>query len=119
KLSTRISRKSTSPGRILSAPRSAPGEWTAPTTFANLRKSLDIFIRLMFLAVLRAANPMLGRKQELNLQFLQIADGVLMVVAFWIAHTLRFFGADMFVFANKPIGPFSEFQWLLFVILPF
>ncbi|MEP6672571.1 MAG: sugar transferase [Chthoniobacter sp.] len=69
--------------------------------------------------MLRAANPMLGRKQELNLQFLQVADGVLMVVAFWIAHTLRFFGADLFVFANKPIGPFSEFQWLLFVILPF
>lgn len=62
---------------------------------------------------------MLGRKQELNLQFLQITDGLLMVIAFWIAHTLRFFGADLFFFNNKPIGPFSEFQWLLFVILPF
>ncbi|HSI10846.1 MAG TPA: sugar transferase [Chthoniobacter sp.] len=62
---------------------------------------------------------MLGRKQELNLQFLQITDGVLLVVAFWAAHTLRFFGAELALFGNKQIGPFSDFQWLLFVILPF
>lgn len=62
--------------------------------------------------------PMIGRKQELNLQFLQIADGILLAVAFWLAHTLRFLGAHWFVF-QKPIGPFSEFQWLLFIILPF
>ena len=62
---------------------------------------------------------MLGRKQELNLQFLQIADGVLMVVAFWMAHTLRFIGGDWALFGNKPIGPFADFQWLLFLILPF
>src|ERR1700761_2734426 len=73
----------------------------------------------MFLAMLREANPMLGRKQELNLQFLQITDGILMVVAFWVAYALRVFGADTFIFGNKPIGPFSDFQWLLFVILPF
>jgi exopolysaccharide biosynthesis polyprenyl glycosylphosphotransferase len=62
--------------------------------------------------------PMIGRKQELNLQFLQIADGILLAVAFWLAHTLRFLGAHWFVF-QKPIGPFAEFQWLLFIILPF
>jgi len=62
---------------------------------------------------------MLGRKQELNLQFLQITDGLLMVVAFWVAHTLRFLGSDLALFGNKPIGPFADFQWLLFVILPF
>ena len=61
---------------------------------------------------------MLGRKQELNLQFLQIIDGLLMVVAFWCAHALRFFGATWFAF-DRPIGPFRDFQWLLFVILPF
>lgn len=73
----------------------------------------------MFVAMSPAANPMLGRKQELNLQFLQITDGVLLVVAFWAAHTLRLFGAEFSIFGNKPIGPFSDFQWLLFVILPF
>lgn len=61
---------------------------------------------------------MLGRKQELNLQFLQIVDGLLLVIAFWVAHTLRFLAANWFVF-DKPIGPFRDFQWLLFVILPF
>jgi exopolysaccharide biosynthesis polyprenyl glycosylphosphotransferase len=62
---------------------------------------------------------MLGRKQELNLQFLQIADGLLMVFAFWAAHTLRYLGGDSVLFGNKPIGPFADFQWMLFVILPF
>ncbi len=61
---------------------------------------------------------MLGRKQELNLQFLQIADGLLMVVCFWLAHSLRSIGAGL-PLLQAPIGPFSEFQWLLFVILPF
>jgi exopolysaccharide biosynthesis polyprenyl glycosylphosphotransferase len=61
---------------------------------------------------------LIGRKQELNLQFLQIADGILLAVAFWLAHTLRFVGASWFGI-QKPIGPFADFQWLLFIILPF
>ena len=61
---------------------------------------------------------MIGRKQELNLQALQLADGILLVVSFWVAHSLRFFGAEWFLF-DKPIGPFKDFQWLLFVIMPF
>ena len=61
---------------------------------------------------------MLDRKQELNRQLLQILDGLLMVIAFWGAHTLRFVGTN-WLFLDKQIGPFSEFQWLLFVIMPF
>jgi len=61
---------------------------------------------------------MLGRRQELNLQFLQILDGFLLAVAFWIAHAVRFFGASWFVF-DKPIEDFSKFQWLIFIIIPF
>ncbi len=61
---------------------------------------------------------MLGRKQELNLQFYQIVDGILSAIAFWSAHRLRFIGADWSIF-DKPIGSFSEFEWLLFVIIPF
>jgi exopolysaccharide biosynthesis polyprenyl glycosylphosphotransferase len=61
---------------------------------------------------------MLGRRQELNLQFLQILDGFLLAFAFWCAHAFRFLGASWFVF-DKPIGPFSEFQWLVFIIFPF
>ena len=61
---------------------------------------------------------MLGRRQELNLQFQQIADGLLMSVAFWLAHTLRLLGGVWLRLDNQ-IGPFTEFQWLLFVIMPF
>jgi exopolysaccharide biosynthesis polyprenyl glycosylphosphotransferase len=61
---------------------------------------------------------MLGRKQELNLQFQQIVDGLLLVICFWVAHTLRFIGAESAIFKD-PISPFEKFQWLLFVIMPF
>ena len=61
---------------------------------------------------------MIGRKQELNLQALQLADGLLLVTSFWLAHSLRFFGAEWFFF-DQPIGPFKDFQWLLFAIMPF
>ena len=61
---------------------------------------------------------MLGRRQELNLQFLQIVDAFLIVLAFWSAHTFRYLGYFYGIF-EQPILPFAEFQWLLFVIVPF
>jgi FlaA1/EpsC-like NDP-sugar epimerase len=61
---------------------------------------------------------MLGRRQELNLQFLQIVDAFIIVLAFWAAHAFRFLGFHWGIF-NFPIASFSEFQWLLFVIVPF
>ncbi len=61
---------------------------------------------------------MLGRRQELNLQFLQITDALLLVVAFWSAHTFRYMGYGWGIF-DVPIAPFTEFQWLLFVLVPF
>src|SRR2546421_9847368 len=61
---------------------------------------------------------MLGRKQELNLQFQQVVDGILLVFAFWVAHTLRYFGTEWFNL-EKPIAGFDKFRWVLFVLLPF
>lgn len=61
---------------------------------------------------------MFGRKQELNQQFQQILDGLLIVLAFWLAHVLRFYSADILPIDTK-IPPFSEFRWVLFVLLPF
>lgn len=61
---------------------------------------------------------MLGRRQELNLQFLQIMDAFLIAVAFWTAHTFRVIGGIWGIFPVQ-IAPFSEFQWLLFVLVPF
>jgi len=61
---------------------------------------------------------MLGRRQKLNLQFLQIVDALLLVAAFWGAHWFRYHGPE-FGFFEIHILPFSEFQWLLFVLIPF
>src|SRR5664279_1688115 len=61
---------------------------------------------------------MLGRKQELNLQFQQIVDGVLLVISFWIAHFLRYYATDWFELKFE-IPKFDEFRWVLFVLMPF
>ncbi len=57
------------------------------------------------------------RKQDLNLQLQQILDGAGLVLAFWAAHALRF--NEVSWFGHRPIQPFSEFRWLLFIIVPF
>ena len=63
---------------------------------------------------------MIGRKQEINLQFLQIIDGALLVLAFWGAYVLRYLAADMeWLAMNWPIPKFDEFRWMLFIIMPF
>src|ERR1043165_4117864 len=61
---------------------------------------------------------MLGRKQELNLQFQQIVDGLLLVITFWAAHVLRYYSTGWFEL-GKSIPAFNEFRWVLFVLMPF
>lgn len=61
---------------------------------------------------------MLARKQELNTQLQQLLDAFLLALALLAAHALRYYGTDWFHLANA-IGPFSEYQWLLVVIMPF
>ena len=61
---------------------------------------------------------MLGRRQKLNLQFLQIVDAFLLVAAFWCAHWFRFHGTEFGLFKTE-IQLFIEFQWLLLVLIPF
>lgn len=61
---------------------------------------------------------MLGRRQELHLQFLEIVDALILAFAFWAAHTVRFMGPQ-FGFFEEPIMEFKNFQWLLVVIVPF
>lgn len=68
--------------------------------------------------MIKRNTDILGRKQALNLQFLQIADGLLLAFAFWFAHTFRYAGYFFEVF-DRPISSFSSFQWMLFVIVPF
>ena len=61
---------------------------------------------------------MLGRRQELNLQFLQILDALLLAAAFWVAHTFRYLGYSWGLF-DFWISSFESFQWILAVIVPF
>jgi exopolysaccharide biosynthesis polyprenyl glycosylphosphotransferase len=59
---------------------------------------------------------MIGRKQELNLQFQQLIDGALLIVAFWLAHAIR--GSISIWFDSViDIPDFNEFRWVLFPIL--
>ena len=64
------------------------------------------------------ATTMLGRRQKLNLQFLQIVDAFLVIASFWAAHWFRFYGPEFGLFEIH-IQPFIDFQWLLFVLIPF
>ena len=61
---------------------------------------------------------MIGRRQELNLQFLQIVDALLLAVAFWAAHTIRYLGPVWGIFDGY-IDDFRSFQWILIVLVPF
>lgn len=61
---------------------------------------------------------MLGRKQEINLQLQQIIDGLLLLLTFWSAFALRYYGTEWFGW-KREIGPFTEFRWMIFVIVPF
>ena len=60
---------------------------------------------------------MLARRQELNTQLQQIFDAVLLAASMFAAHTLRYLGPQWFKLDT--IGPFTEYQWLLLLIMPF
>src|SRR5450432_4405839 len=59
-----------------------------------------------------------ARKQEINLQLRQIVDGVLLMLTFWTAFALRFYGAKWFGL-ERPIQGFDAFHWMIFIIIPF
>ncbi|HEY4815591.1 MAG TPA: sugar transferase [Chthoniobacterales bacterium] len=61
---------------------------------------------------------MLGPRQEIDLQFNQVIDAVILVLSLWAAHTLR-----RYLFEVCPgipeIEPFKAFTWLIVIIMPF
>jgi len=61
---------------------------------------------------------MSGRKQEINLQLQQIVDGLLLLLTFWGAFAFRYYGTEWFGW-DRSIGPFTEFHWMIPVIIPF
>jgi exopolysaccharide biosynthesis polyprenyl glycosylphosphotransferase len=61
---------------------------------------------------------MIGRKQELNLQKLQITDGALLVIAFWASHVIRLSLPKWFDSVPE-IPNFNEFRWVIVILIPF
>lgn len=61
---------------------------------------------------------MLARRQELNTQLQQIFDAFLLAASLVAAHALRYYSTDWFDL-SQAIEPFSNYQWLLVVIMPF
>lgn len=62
---------------------------------------------------------MLRRQRQVRTQFHRLFDATLFAVSFWLAHLLR---ADNETLARLggpvSIGPFSEYAWLLLIIIP-
>ena len=65
--------------------------------------------------------PMLGRKQEINLQLNQILDAVLIAAAFVIAHSIRYHGHEwLFAPIGRPqIETIETFVWIAAITAPF
>jgi hypothetical protein len=61
---------------------------------------------------------MIGRKQELNLQFQQILDGGILILCFWLAHIIR--SSISLWFPSVYVIPnFNDFKWVLVILMPF
>ncbi|HEY2800679.1 MAG TPA: sugar transferase [Chthoniobacterales bacterium] len=61
---------------------------------------------------------MIARRQELNTQYHQLVDSLMMALSLFAAHILRAEGTYWF-HLPYPIEPFRSYQWLLLVIMPF
>jgi exopolysaccharide biosynthesis polyprenyl glycosylphosphotransferase len=61
---------------------------------------------------------MLARRQELNTQFHQLVDSLVMAFSLIAAHALRFYSTSWFDLSYS-IDPFENYQWMLVVIMPF
>jgi exopolysaccharide biosynthesis polyprenyl glycosylphosphotransferase len=61
---------------------------------------------------------MIGRKQELNLQFQQILDGGILILCFWLAHIIRT-SISLWFPSVYVIPNFNDFKWVLVILMPF
>ena len=62
---------------------------------------------------------MLGRKQEIDLKLNQLFDGIIVAIAFWLSHNLRFNNVGGIWPEEVKIPEFRDFLWLVFIIVPF
>lgn len=61
---------------------------------------------------------MSARRQEINLQFNQFIDALLLGAVFWLAHFVRYNGI-VILDTLWSIDDFSKFAWILAVVMPF
>ncbi|MGZ5552654.1 MAG: sugar transferase [Chthoniobacterales bacterium] len=61
---------------------------------------------------------MLARRQEINTQVQQIFDSFLLALTLFGTHTLRHYSADWFSL-QESIDPFSNYHWLIVVVMAF
>jgi len=62
--------------------------------------------------------PISTRRHEINLQFNQFVDAILLGIVFWFAHLIRFH--QLIILDNLwTIDGFEKFVWILAVIMPF
>ena len=62
---------------------------------------------------------MLGRKQEIDLKLNQLFDGIIVAIAFWLSHKLRFDNIGGIWPEEVKIPEFRDFLWLVFITVPF
>ena len=62
---------------------------------------------------------MLGRKQEIDLKLNQLFDGIIVAIAFWLSHNLRFNNVGGIWPEEVKIPEFKDFLWLVFITVPF
>jgi exopolysaccharide biosynthesis polyprenyl glycosylphosphotransferase len=62
---------------------------------------------------------MLGRKQEINLQFSQLLDMCLLLLAFVIAYHIRLSLPGFWFFTEEATPEMPRFYWMLAIIAPF
>jgi exopolysaccharide biosynthesis polyprenyl glycosylphosphotransferase len=62
---------------------------------------------------------MLSRQRQIRAQIQKLVDASLFAVSFWLAHLIREDNATLAVLGGTPhIEPFSNYAWLLLVIIP-
>ena len=62
---------------------------------------------------------MLGRKQEIDLKLNQLFAGIIVAIAFWLSHNLRFNNVGGIWPEEVKIPEFKDFLWLVFITVPF
>ncbi|MDB6038579.1 MAG: exopolysaccharide biosynthesis polyprenyl glycosylphosphotransferase [Verrucomicrobiales bacterium] len=61
---------------------------------------------------------MLRRQKQIRAQIQKLLDAALFAFAFWLAHSLLDTGLKVYFFGGAPIERFSDYLWLLLVIIP-